>query len=98
MPMPLPWNQTNLYKLVDGIVYLLYPVNESAIEKPGSVLGVFLVVVACIWIFAIVYVRKKYIEFNQVPVPADQVKPTGKRTRGKYVNVAELAKEKAFRI
>ena len=27
-------------------------------------------------------------------MPADQVKPTGKRTRGKYVNVAELAKEK----
>ena len=77
---------------MDGIVYLLYRVNESAIEN-GVVLGVFLVVVACIWIFAIVYVRKKYIEFNQVPVPANQVKPTGKRTRGKYVNVAELAKK-----
>ncbi len=43
---------------------LIYRVNESAIEN-WVVLGVFLVVVACIWIFAIVYVRKKYIEFNQ---------------------------------
>jgi hypothetical protein len=46
-----------------------------------------------VWVFGVKYMRKKYLEFNQVPVAAETPK-SSKTKPGRYVNVDELSKSK----
>ena len=52
------------------------------------------VVVACIWIFAIVYVRKKYIEFNQFLCLQIKLNQPENAPRGRMLMSQNLPKKK----
>jgi hypothetical protein len=74
-------------------VFQVYRTNENSLQFVWGMIG-YIAILTIVWVASVYYIRKQYRAMNQIGVTDEKPgKPKG-TPKGKYINLADLSKEK----